>query len=95
MVIKCTVRLIVAFLLARGDISFGWLAKEANDNAWIVYALDWRGFAATDLPVAARMLLHDAENTIKDLEASVIQVSYEIDYSFLGVTNAKFVGFCE
>lgn len=41
---------------SRDEINAGYLSKLANENGWILVALDWAGMAQFDLPQAIRIM---------------------------------------
>lgn len=56
----------------RQDALSPWLREEANKMGYILWAMDWRGFSRYDIPLVARMLMHDSK-LIASVEAAVIQ----------------------
>ena len=62
------------WLLARSSTGSDWLTREAQKNGWILWGMDWRGFSFADIPLVARLLLHDSDITIKMLESAILQV---------------------
>lgn len=66
--------LFTCYLVARNALKFGFLRQDANEQGWILWAMDWRGFAGPDIPLLARLMLYDAgSRSVDDIEASIVQ----------------------
>lgn len=56
----------------RGEVYDGFLSKMANDNGYILMAMDWRGMSSFDMPVAIKTLL-SSPNLFQAVRDNLIQ----------------------
>jgi hypothetical protein len=62
-------------VLGRKVVTDNWISKQANDEGWILWAMDWRGFSIFDIPEIGRMVMSDLTSGAMTLEAAITQVS--------------------
>ncbi len=67
-------------VLGRKFATDNWISKQANDEGWILWAMDWRGFTTVDIPEVGRMVMSDIIDGAKSLEGTITQVSITTDH---------------
>eukprot|EP00581_Thalassiosira_minuscula_P010918 CAMPEP_0183711454 /NCGR_PEP_ID=MMETSP0737-20130205/6956_1 /TAXON_ID=385413 /ORGANISM="Thalassiosira miniscula, Strain CCMP1093" /LENGTH=892 /DNA_ID=CAMNT_0025939965 /DNA_START=139 /DNA_END=2817 /DNA_ORIENTATION=+ len=56
----------------RGEVTDGFLSRMANDNGYILMAMDWRGMSVFDLPVVIKTLIGNP-NLFQSVRDNLIQ----------------------
>ncbi|CAM9965004.1 unnamed protein product [Choristocarpus tenellus] len=62
----------------RSEIRDGFLGKLAEEGAWVLVSVDWRGMGRLDLPVVARALMARPEMLFGGIAEEMMQVGLSL-----------------